>query len=137
MSTSSRSGAKRSSGSSPRSRSLGTRDSAPARSRTRAASSSRTPPGSSRRGGSTSSVEVTNVSPHGFWLLLDGRELFVPFEQFPWFREASIAALTRVERPHEGHLVWPDLDVDLSVESIEHPERYPLVSRLGVPRRQR
>jgi hypothetical protein len=26
------------------------------------------------------------------------------------------------------HLYWPDLDIDLSVESIEHPERFPLVS---------
>lgn len=26
-------------------------------------------------GTSTSTVEVTNISKHGFWLLLDGREL--------------------------------------------------------------
>jgi hypothetical protein len=25
-------------------------------------------------------------------------------------------------------LHWPDLDVDLHVDSIEHPERYPLVA---------
>jgi hypothetical protein len=29
------------------------------------------------------------------------------------------------ERPQPQHLYWPDLDVDLSVDSIEHPERYP------------
>jgi hypothetical protein len=34
-----------------------------------------------------------------------------------------------VQRPQEDHLFWPDLDVDLSVESIEHPDRFPLVSR--------
>jgi hypothetical protein len=28
------------------------------------------------------------------------------------------------------HLFWPDLDVDLAVDSIHHPERYPLVSRV-------
>ncbi len=37
------------------------------------------------RGAHTSDVEVTNVSPHGFWLLVDDRELFVPFKTFPWF----------------------------------------------------
>ena len=70
-----------------------------------------------------------NVAARGFWLLLDGREVFVGFDRFPWFRDATIGELTRVEMPHAGHLLWPDLDVDLEVESIDHPERYPLVSR--------
>lgn len=74
-------------------------------------------------------VEVSNVSRHGFWLLIADRELFVSFENFPWFREASIRAITNVELPTPHHLYWPDLDVDLAVESIEHPERFPLVSR--------
>ena len=77
----------------------------------------------------TSAVEVTNVSPHGFWLLIRGREVFVPFNEFPWFREASIRQLTKVELPSPHHLYWPELDVDLAVESLDHPERYPLVSR--------
>jgi hypothetical protein len=37
--------------------------------------------------------------------------------------------LLRVEQPHATHLYWPDLDVDLTVESVEFPERFPLVSR--------
>lgn len=85
---------------------------------------------SARRGKRTSGVEVTNISGVGFWLLLDDRELFVPFDQFPWFRESTVGALLNVERPSPHHLCWPDLDVDLAVESIEHPERYPLVSRV-------
>jgi len=80
-------------------------------------------------GPATSAAEVTNISPHGFWLLLDGRELFLPFEEFPWFMQATVGAIVRVEQPHPGHLHWPDLDVDLSVDSIEHPERYPLQSK--------
>jgi hypothetical protein len=28
-------------------------------------------------------IEVTNVSKHGFWLLLGDQEVFLPFEQFP------------------------------------------------------
>ncbi|MDQ3168593.1 MAG: DUF2442 domain-containing protein [Acidobacteriota bacterium] len=84
---------------------------------------------SAARGHDTSQAEVTNVSGHGFWLFVAEREMFVAFEHFPWFREASIRALTNVQLPSPGHLYWPDLDVDLAVESIEHPERYPLVSR--------
>jgi hypothetical protein len=85
---------------------------------------------SAQRGKRTSEVEVTNVSQHGFWLLLEDRELFLPFEKFPWFRDAPIAKLVRVELPSSHHLYWPDLDVDLAVESVEHPERFPLVSKV-------
>jgi len=80
-------------------------------------------------GQSTSPAEVTNVSPHGFWLFVGQRELFVPFKEFPWFREASVREITNVQLPSPHHLYWPDLDVDLAVESIEHPEKYPLVSK--------
>ncbi len=88
-----------------------------------------------RRGKRTSNVEVTNVSPIGFWRLLDEREVFVPFKEFPWFLDATIGQLTAVERPHSGHLHWPDLDVDLAVGSLDHPERFPLVSQ-PPPRRR-
>ena len=80
-------------------------------------------------GSSTSQVEVANISGEGFWLFLGDRELFVPFRGFPWFANATVAEILNVQRPRVDHLSWPDLDVDLSVESIEHPERFPLVSR--------
>ena len=85
---------------------------------------------SAPHGRPTSEVEVTNISSHGFWLLLGDRELFLPFEQFPWFQEAQVSQILNVELPGPEHLHWPDLDVDLAVESIEHPERFPLVSRV-------
>ena len=85
---------------------------------------------SGRRGRRTSTVEVTNVSQHGFWLLLGERELFLAFAKFPWFRDTSISTLLRVQQPSSQHLYWPDLDVDLAVESIEYPERFPLVSKV-------
>ncbi len=81
------------------------------------------------RGKSTSAVEVTNISGLGFWLLINERELFVPYEHFPWFKEAAIGQLLQVEMPNPDHLYWPDLDVDLAVESIKHPELFPLVSK--------
>lgn len=81
------------------------------------------------RGKPTSGVEVANVSPNGFWLLLDDQELFIAFSDFPWFHDATIRQLARIERPSPHHLHWPDLDVDLAVDSFTHPERYPLVSK--------
>jgi len=83
-------------------------------------------------GTSTSAVEVTNVSKHGFWLLIRDQEVFVPFTEFPWFRDAPIGHLLNVHLPSPHHLYWPDLDVDLAVDSLFHPERFPLVSRARV-----
>ena len=80
-------------------------------------------------GRNTSPVEVTNVSAHGFWLFVGEREHFVAFAEFPWFRDAAIGAITNVQLPSPRHLYWPDLDIDLAVESLAHPEKYPLVSR--------
>ncbi len=80
-------------------------------------------------GAATLEAEVTNISQHGFWMLIDGRELFLPFEEFPWFKQAPVAAILNVQRTAPGHLYWPDLDVDLAVDSIEHPDRYPLKSK--------
>lgn len=81
-------------------------------------------------GASTSQVEVTNISQHGFWLLLGDEELFLPFSEFPWFRDVTVGKILHVELPSPNHLYWPDLDVDLAVDSIRHPERFPLVSRV-------
>jgi hypothetical protein len=86
-------------------------------------------------GRSTFQVEVTNVSPHGFWIFVGDQELFVPFKDFPWFKDASIGQITRVELPSAHHLYWPDLDIDLAVDSLTHPDRYPLISRAQPPKR--
>lgn len=77
-----------------------------------------------------SDIEVTNVSEHGFWLLLETEELFPSFADFPWFKDVPIAKLANVERPQPHHLHWPDLDLDLSVESIRDPEKFPLIAKV-------
>ena len=77
----------------------------------------------------TSGVEVTNITAHGVWLLAGNRELFMSYEAFPWFKDAPIGKILKVEQPVPGHFYWPELDTDLGVESIEHPERFPLKSK--------
>lgn len=81
---------------------------------------------SNEHGVATSDVEVTNISAHGLWMLISGKELFLQFELFPWFRNAPSAEIFNVEQPRPGHLYWPGLDIDLAVESIEAPEKFPL-----------
>ncbi|MEO6065165.1 MAG: DUF2442 domain-containing protein [Lysobacterales bacterium] len=85
-------------------------------------------------GANTLAAEVTHVSRSGLWILLEDEELHLPFEQFPWFRSATIDQVSHVERPTANHLYWPDLDIDLSVESIRSPAAFPLVSTGTVAR---
>lgn len=80
-------------------------------------------------GKSISAVEVTNINQHGVWLLAGDRELFMSYEDFPWFKDASVGKILHVEEPGPGHFFWPELDVDLGIESIEHPDRFPLKAK--------
>jgi hypothetical protein len=77
----------------------------------------------------TFAAEVTNISSHSFWVFIDDEELAVPYSEFPWFKVATIQQIIHVLRPTADHLYWPDLDVDLSVESIRHPEGFPLMAK--------
>jgi len=71
-------------------------------------------------------VEVTHIDTRGLWLYVDGHEHYMPYDQFPWFEDATVKQISRVKRIRSGHFHWPDLDVDLTLDMIDHPERYPL-----------
>ena len=77
----------------------------------------------------SSDVEVTNISSHGFWLLANGSELFLSYEDFPWFKDVPVGQIIDVEQPSPGHFRWPQLDVDLGTETIEKPDRFPLKAK--------
>jgi hypothetical protein len=81
---------------------------------------------SSPPGIAISPCEVTNISQHGFWLLVDDREYFVPFTEYPAFRSASVTQIYAVERIAPAALHWPALDIDIDVEALRHPEAFPL-----------
>ncbi len=80
-------------------------------------------------GDSTLVVEVTNISSHGVWLLYNDKELFMSYKEFPWFKDQPVKSIFNVEEQSSGHFYWSELDVDLTVETIEHPERFPLKSK--------
>ena len=81
------------------------------------------------RGTRTSKAEVVNVSPHGIWLSVRGKEYFLPHGEFPWFQDARLSEIRRVQLIHGRFLRWEDLDVELALDSLEHPDRYPLKYR--------
>jgi len=80
-------------------------------------------------GRSTSRAEITQISLHGIWMLVKGTEYFLPYEDFPWFKDATISQVHNLRLLHKTHLHWPVLDVDLELESLVHLEKYPLIYR--------
>ncbi len=82
----------------------------------------------SNHGIDISAPEILNISINGFWLLIATEELFVPFQKFPWFLNATVKQICNLQWPTQDHLYWSDLDIDLSLESIRNPDVFPLVS---------
>ncbi len=80
-------------------------------------------------GKGTSKIEVEIVSSRGFWLLIGRREYVLSFLEHPWFQDAPLSAIRNVRLLGGAHLHWPDLDADLELDAVEHPERYPLIDR--------
>ena len=76
-----------------------------------------------------SAIKITHISIFGIWIVIRNKKIFMSYDDFPWFKDKSIYSIINVEEPSEGHLFWPYLEVDLTEESIEHPERFPLKSR--------
>jgi hypothetical protein len=76
-----------------------------------------------------SDVEVTHINEHGLWLLMKGAEYLLPYDQFPWFKDAKVSEILQVQLLHGQHLHWPALDVDLHLDMLAHPAAYPLVYR--------
>ena len=74
------------------------------------------------------SAQITNIEYDGFWILTPDGEYFVAFEDYPDFRKATVAQIYNFRQLFDGYH-WPDLDVDLKIDNLEHPERYPLQAR--------
>ena len=74
-------------------------------------------------------VEVTNISTHGLWIFTNDKEFFLSYEQFPWFKNKTIDEIIKVEKFGKNHLYWSKIDVDLTLEMIKHPKRFPLKAK--------
>ena len=77
-------------------------------------------------GGNAATVEVTCIDGRGFWLYVRGGEHYLPFDTFSWFANATVRQISNVEFHGTDHFHWPDLDVDLTLDMIDHPEKYPV-----------
>ena len=80
-------------------------------------------------GRNTLNAEVVQISIHGIWLLVRAVEYFLPYEEFPWFKKATISQIQNLRLLGKDHLYWPDLDVELELGSLINIEKYPLIYR--------
>lgn len=80
------------------------------------------------RGNDTLRAEIANISSRALWVLVDDKEYCLPYDQFPWFRNATIAQITNIQLLHNNHLYWPDMDIDLSLSILDNPSQFPLIA---------
>ena len=75
---------------------------------------------------SPADTEVTNIQRTGFWVMVDYNEYFVAFDEYPDFKKATVAQIHGLRRS-KGGLHWDELDVDIEIEALKHPDQYPLM----------
>ena len=75
------------------------------------------------------SVSVLMISAQGMMLSVLGQDYFVSCNRVPWLREARVSSALNVRMAGTNAIEWPELDVNLEIESLQHPERYPLVMK--------
>lgn len=71
-------------------------------------------------------AEIQNISHQGIWILVNNEEFFMSFTEFPWFLKATVEQIYALKLFHNKHLHWPELDIDIDIDSLKHPEAYPL-----------
>ncbi|MBI5701801.1 DUF2442 domain-containing protein [Candidatus Saganbacteria bacterium] len=84
----------------------------------------------SSKNGKDISVSVENITSFGIWLLAKEKEYFLKYRDYPYFKNQSVSSIQNVKLLHGFHLYWPKLDIDLEIDSLENPEKYPLKSKL-------
>ena len=74
-----------------------------------------------------SQVSVLMINAQGIMLSVLGQDYFISYNRIPWMQDAPIRSVLNVQMSGSEAIEWPDLDVDLEIDSLRHPERYPLV----------
>ena len=75
---------------------------------------------------SNNNISVGKISALGFTLLTSRGEIFLAFEDFPWFKDVQENKIANVQEIAPYHYYWADLDIDLTHEIIKHPKRFPI-----------
>ena len=75
------------------------------------------------------SVSVRSIMPDGILLTVFDNDYYLSYNRLPWFKHAKISDIFNVEMIGDDAIRWDTLDVDLEIDSLKYPERYPLVMK--------
>ena len=81
----------------------------------------------SKNNSANTSASVLMINAQGIMLSVLGNDYFLSYTRIPWMQDAPIRSVLNVQMSGPEAIEWPDLDVDLEIDSLRHPERYPLV----------
>ena len=81
----------------------------------------------SNNNSNNTSVNVLMINAHGIMLSVQGHDYFLSYNRIPWMQDAPIRSVLNVQMSGTEAIEWPELDIDLEIDSLRHPERYPLV----------
>ena len=83
-----------------------------------------------KQNGSNSSAKVLSIDVEGLTVSVLGNRYFLPFEKFYWFKKANVEQILNIELIDDDELRWSDLDIDIELDALKHPEQYPLIAKV-------
>ncbi len=72
-------------------------------------------------------VKVTGVGNKGVSLDIHGKEYHMSYKDFPWLGSLTAQELGNIYIRYEDEIYFPDLDIELGLEILENPKKYPLL----------
>lgn len=69
------------------------------------------------------------INAQGIMLSVLGNDYFLSYNRVPWLKDARISDVLNVRMSGRSAIEWEALGVDLEIESLKHPERYPLIMK--------
>lgn len=82
------------------------------------------------KNGKDTLVSVENINNSGIWMFIKVKEYFLTYQDYPYFKNKNISDIKNVKLLHQTHLYWPELDIDLEIDNLENPEKYPLKTKI-------
>ena len=76
------------------------------------------------------SVRVRSIMPDGIFISVGENDYYLSYDRLPWFKNATVSDIFDVKMCcGQAGIRWEALDVDLEIDSLKYPERYPLTMK--------
>ena len=69
------------------------------------------------------SASVLMINNQGIMISVAGNDYFLSYNRVPWLKDATVRNILNIKMSGKDAVEWPDLDVDLEVESLKQQNR--------------